>query len=89
MGPQIAVFLEVTPPEQRLEVFALAHGMSVREMELLGMLADGSDTKRVAQRMFMSELTVQAHPKSIFAKSQTHKRQSLLSQILGTRADQR
>ena len=89
MGPQIAVSLEVSSPEERLEVFALAHGMSVREGELLGMLADGSDTKRIAQRMFLSELTVQDHLKSIFAKSQTHNRQSLLSQILGTRAEQR
>ncbi|MDJ0314617.1 helix-turn-helix transcriptional regulator [Arthrobacter sp. H35-D1] len=88
MGRQIAVSLETSSPEERLEVFALTHGMSVRERELLGMLADGSDTKRIAQRMFLSELTVQDHLKSIFAKSQTHNRQSLLSQILGTRADQ-
>lgn len=61
-GPQRAVSLEASSPEERLEVFAQAHGMSVRERELLGMLADGSATKRIAQR------------------------QSVLSQILGTRA---
>ena len=87
MGSQIAVSLEVSSPEERLEVFSLAHGMSVRERELLGMLADGSDTKRIAQRMFLAELTVQDHLKSIFAKSRTHNRRSLLSQILGTRAE--
>ena len=87
MGAQIAVSLEASSPDERLEVFALAHGMSAREVELLGMLADGSDTKLIAQRMFLSELTVQDHLKSIFAKSQTHNRRSLLAQIVGTRAD--
>ncbi|MCY0905299.1 helix-turn-helix domain-containing protein [Arthrobacter sp. H14-L1] len=86
MGSQIAVSLEASSPEERLEVFALAHGMSAREAELLAMLADGSDTKLIAQRMFLSELTVQDHLKSIFAKSQTHNRRSLLAQIVGTRA---
>ncbi|MDJ0357449.1 LuxR C-terminal-related transcriptional regulator [Paenarthrobacter sp. PH39-S1] len=86
MGPQIAVSLEATSPEERLEVFALAHGMSAREAELLGMLADGSDTKLIAHRMCLSEFTVQDHLKSIFAKSQTHNRRLLLAQIVGTRA---
>ena len=86
MGSKIAVSLEVSSPEERLEVFALAHGMSARESELMGMLADGSDTKLIAQRMFLSELTVQDHLKSIFAKSQTRNRRSLLAQIGGTRA---
>lgn len=87
MGPQIVVSMEASSPEERLEVFALAHGLSTREVELLGMLAGGSDTKLIAQRMFLSELTVQDHLKSIFAKSKTHNRRSLLAQIVGTRAD--
>jgi DNA-binding CsgD family transcriptional regulator len=85
MGAQVAVSLEASSPEERLEVFALAHGMSEREAELLGMLAGGSDTKLIAERMFLSELTVQDHLKSIFAKSKTHNRRSLLAQIFGVR----
>ncbi len=88
MGSHIAVSLEASSPEERLEVFALTHGMSPREAELLAMLADGSDTNKIARRMFLSELTVQDHLKSIFAKSQNHNRRILLAQILGTRADQ-
>jgi DNA-binding CsgD family transcriptional regulator len=84
MGAQIAVSLEVSSPDERLEVFALAHGMSPREAELLGMLANGNDTKLIAERMFVSELTVQDHLKSIFAKSHTHNRRSILAQIFGT-----
>jgi DNA-binding NarL/FixJ family response regulator len=87
MGAQVAVSLEASSPEERLEVFALSHGMSQREVELLGMLAGGSDTKLIAERMFLSELTVQDHLKSIFAKSKTHNRRSLLAQIFGVRSD--
>lgn len=83
---QIAVSLEVSSPEERLDIFALAHGLSEREIELLAMLASGSDTKFIAERMFLSELTVQDHLKSIFVKSETHNRRSLLAQIFGTRS---
>lgn len=86
MDSQIAVSLEASSPEERLEVFALAHGMSKREVELLSMLAEGSDTKLIAERMFLSELTVQDHLKSMFTKSKTHNRRSLLAQIFGTRS---
>jgi DNA-binding NarL/FixJ family response regulator len=85
IGAQVAVSLEASSPEERLAVFARAHGMSQREVELMVLLAGGSDTKRIAERMFLSELTVQDHLKSIFAKSETHNRRSLLAQILGIR----
>jgi DNA-binding CsgD family transcriptional regulator len=86
IGAQVAVSLEASSPEERLEFFSLTHGMSDREMELLGMLADGSDTKLIAKRMFLSELTVQDHLKSIFAKSGTHTRRALLAHIFGVRS---
>lgn len=87
IGAQVAVSLEASSPEERLEVFAQSHGMSEREAELLGLLAGGSDTKLIAERMFLSELTVQDHLKSIFAKSKAHNRRSLLAQIFGVRSD--
>ncbi len=87
MGAQIAVSLEASSPGERLEVHALAHGLSERERELLGMLADGSDTKRIAARMYLAELTVQDHLKSIFATTGTHNRRSLLAQMFGIRSD--
>jgi DNA-binding CsgD family transcriptional regulator len=86
LGSRIVVSLEPSSPAERLDMFALAHGMSDRETELLRMLADGSDTRTIAERMFLSELTVQDHLKSVFAKSRTHNRRTLLAQIFGTRA---
>ncbi len=80
----IAVSIEETPPTERVALFARAFACSPRESELLGHLAAGSDTREVARRMFLSEHTVQDHLKSIFAKTSTHNRRTLMSRALGT-----
>jgi DNA-binding NarL/FixJ family response regulator len=79
----IAVTIEATSPGERTAVFARAFGLSARETELLGHLVTGSDTHRVAQRMFLSEHTVQDHLKSIFAKTATRNRRTLLARSAG------
>jgi len=80
----IAVTIEETSPIERAELFASAFGFSARERELLGHLMTGTDTRQVAGLMFLSEHTVQDHLKSIFAKTATHNRPTLLSRALGT-----
>ena len=57
--------------------------LSVRESELLSHLVTGAGTRELAGRMFLSEHTVQDHLKSIFAKTSTHNRRTLLSHVLG------
>jgi DNA-binding CsgD family transcriptional regulator len=79
----IAVTIEETTPPDRVALFARASGLSARESELLSHLVTGADTRELAGRMFLSEHTVQDHLKSIFAKSSTHNRRTLLSHILG------
>jgi DNA-binding CsgD family transcriptional regulator len=83
-GRNIAVTIEETPAAERAAIFARACGLTKRETELLNHLVTGTDTKEVAQRMFVSEHTVQDHLKSIFAKTATRNRRSLLSRALGT-----
>lgn len=80
----IAVTIEEALPSDRLSLFARAFGLSARETELLQHLATGADTREVAGRMFVSEHTVQDHLKSIFGKTATRNRRSLLSRALGT-----
>jgi DNA-binding CsgD family transcriptional regulator len=80
----IAVTIEETSPTERLSLFGRAFGLSAREIELLGHLMTGTDTRDVARRMFLSEYTVQDHLKSIFSKTSTRNRRSLLSRALGT-----
>ena len=80
----IAVTIEATSPTERLAVFARAFGLTRRETELLEHLATGTDTRDLARRTFLSEYTVQDHLKSIFTKTSTRNRRSLLSRALGT-----
>ncbi len=79
----IAVTIERTAPAERLALYGRACGLSAREAELLGHLVTGSDTRRVAQQMFLSENTVQDHLKSIFAKTDTNNRRTLLARAAG------
>jgi DNA-binding NarL/FixJ family response regulator len=65
----IAVTIEEASTGERLEIFALANGLSARETELLRHLDAGLDTHDIAARMFLSEHTVNDHAKAIFAKT--------------------
>jgi DNA-binding CsgD family transcriptional regulator len=80
----IAVTIEQTSPAQRVDLFARAFGLSARERELLDHIVTGSDTREVARRMFLSENTVQDHLKSVFVKTASHSRRTLLSRALGS-----
>ena len=81
---RIAVTIEETSSTERLSLFTRAFGLTAREIELLGHLATGNDTREVARRMYLSEHTVQDHLKSIFLKTSTRSRRALLSRALGT-----
>lgn len=80
----IAVTMERSTPGERADLFGRVFGLSRRETELLDHLARGHDTREVAGAMFVSENTVQDHLKSIFAKTGTHNRRTLLAHALGT-----
>ncbi|MEO6512894.1 MAG: helix-turn-helix transcriptional regulator, partial [Nocardioides sp.] len=79
----IAVTIEVSTPAERREVFALAHGLSPREREVLAEVARGVDSHTIAERLFLSEHTVHDHVKSVLAKTGTANRGALLSRIAG------
>ena len=82
-NPDIAVTIEKSSPTERLDLFSRACALSVREAELLGHLILGADTHLTAQRMFVSENTVQDHLKSIFAKTATSNRRTLMARVVG------
>jgi DNA-binding CsgD family transcriptional regulator len=79
--------IEETSAADRRDVFSRAFGFTARENELLTLLAAGSDTRAMARQMSLSELTVQDHLKSIFAKTGARDRVTLLSRALGSRAE--
>jgi DNA-binding CsgD family transcriptional regulator len=80
----IAVTIEESTPAERVSLFGRSCGLSERERELLDLLTAGSDTREVAARMYLSAHTVQDHLKSVFAKTGTHSRRTLLSRALGS-----
>ena len=84
IGAEIAVTIAESTPVERLDLFARASALSVRESELLTHLVSGAGTREVAGRMFLSGHTVQDHLKSVFAKTQTRSRKALLARALGT-----
>lgn len=84
-GGTIVVTIEEAAAADRLELFGRAFGFTSRERELLSLLAIGSDTRALARQMSLSEHTVQDHLKSIFAKTDSRDRITLLSRALGTR----
>jgi DNA-binding NarL/FixJ family response regulator len=79
----IAVTIEESTPAERVSMFGRSGGLTERERELLDLLTAGSDTREVAERMYLSAHTVQDHLKSVFAKTGTHNRRTLLSRALG------
>jgi len=82
-GAALVVTIEETSAAGRLDLFARAFAFTVRERELLALLAAGRHTRAMARRMHLSEHTVQDHLKSIFAKTGARDRVSLLSRALG------
>lgn len=80
----IVVTIEESTPVERVSLFARSSGLSEREAELVDLLAGGNDTREVAERMLLSAHTVQDHLKSVFAKTGTRSRRTLLSRALGS-----
>jgi DNA-binding CsgD family transcriptional regulator len=83
-GATIAVGYELTSPADRLDLFARAHALSPREREVVVAVATGLDTRGASRRLGITELTVQDHLKSVFARTGAASRADLLARALGT-----
>ena len=73
----IAVSIEPTPAAERAALYARVVGLSERGAELVQHLVGGHDTRAIANRMYVSEHTVQDHLKSVFAKAGVNNRRLL------------
>jgi DNA-binding NarL/FixJ family response regulator len=80
----IAVSIELTSPAERRSLYARSHGLTTREVQVVDLLAEGADTRSIAAALFVSEHTVQDHLKSIFAKTGTRNRRTLLARLAGS-----
>ena len=79
----IAVSIEPSTPTERTDLFARVHGLSARETEVLTLLANGLSSHEVADRLVLSEHTVNDHVKAVLEKAGARTRQVLMSRALG------
>ncbi len=80
----IAVSIESASPAQRRDLFTRSHALTPREVDVVEQLAQGVDTRTMAAALFVSEHTIQDHLKSIFAKTGTRNRRTLLARLAGS-----
>lgn len=66
--PDLIDLLLLTPPATRVLPGELNQALTPREIEVLGMLAEGLGNKTIARRLGISEHTVKFHVSSIFSK---------------------
>ena len=53
-------------------------GLSKREIEVLGLVADGLTNAEIADKLFLSKRTVEPHRQNIMEKAQTRNTASLI-----------
>lgn len=67
--------------ESGVEIIADENGLTRREREILGYLARGRSARYIAEDLVISENTVWAHVKRIYAKTGVHTKQELMSAV--------
>lgn len=83
LGEDIAVTIGPVEQRERWNLFCRTHGLSDRETEVVTYLAQGADTRTLAERLNLSEHTIQDHLKSVFAKAGVGSRRQLLALAKG------
>jgi DNA-binding CsgD family transcriptional regulator len=88
-GPRvdIAITLQAAHPANLAPLLMAANGLSSREREVAGLVLDGLSTPGIAQRLFISEYTVQDHLRAIFAKVGVRTRHQLMVRLAGGPTD--
>ncbi len=58
-----------------------AANLTIRELEVVRCIIEGMTNKQIAQKLFISEYTVESHRKNIFRKTDTHTALSLAAYV--------
>jgi DNA-binding CsgD family transcriptional regulator len=76
---EIAITLRDATPREMFQRRCRIYGLSQREREVVAAVLAGSDTRAVAEGLFISAHTVQDHLKSVFEKMSIHGRREMLA----------
>ncbi len=77
----VAVTIRPAAAQDVLDLRLLAYDLTARERQVVMALLDGSDTRAVSQRLFLSPHTVNDHLKAIFAKVGVRTRKELTAML--------
>lgn len=80
---QVAITLTAPSFTEVFDLLCRAWALTRRERDVVAALTRGLDTNGVAQRLCLSEYTVQDHLKSVFRKAGVHSRRELLAIVRG------
>jgi DNA-binding CsgD family transcriptional regulator len=80
----VAVVLQAAPPSAIAPLISAAYGFTARERELVELVLQGCSTREIAERLFISPLTVQTHLKSVLAKAGARSRRELVGRVHGS-----
>ncbi len=75
----VAVTIRPAAAQDVLDLRLIAYDLTARQRELVNALLDGSDTKAVSERLFLSPHTVNDHLKTIFDKVGVRTRKELIA----------
>ena len=81
-GPLFLLFLDGEDRVARLEGFLRDRGLTRREMEVVQVLARGARNADIAEKLFISEYTVENHLKSIYRKLGVSNRTAAVHRLL-------
>jgi len=77
----VAVLLHCATARDLLGTYAVHHGLTARESEILGLLVEGLASKQIARGLAISLLTVNGHLRSLYRKCHVSGREELLGRL--------
>jgi len=80
VGQLLAALGASTEGQAEIELSPLVEPLSDREIEVLGLLAEGLSNPEIAQRLFISLPTVKSHTRNIYGKLGVHSRKQAVVQ---------
>ncbi|MFF9016036.1 response regulator [Streptomyces sp. NPDC014870] len=84
--PIVSTHRRFPTPSSQLQPNVARFGLSVREGEVMDLIASGLNNRQIADTCFISEKTVKNHINRIFAKLHATSRSEAIAAWLGTRA---
>jgi DNA-binding CsgD family transcriptional regulator len=84
---RVAITIRAASPEETVDLHSRAHGLTVRERQLVSLVLTGLSTRQLADELSISSYTVKDHLKAVFDKVGVRSRRELVAGILGHGAD--